>query len=463
MYVVKIPFRTGPWGPERLGVSKNQSMARFLQLERRFSKDEKLRDDYVKVMKEYIALGQMVSVDNEPNCQKLYYIPHHAVVKPDRLTTKTRVVFDASAKTSTGYSLNECIYTGAKQQRDLWETMIKWRTHKIVFKADIEKMYRMIKLDKEDQRYHTVLWRDNPLKPVQEFQLTTATFGTAAAPFMATRTLIQLAEDVGDKFPLASEIMKEDFNVDDLISGCGTLEDAPTIKEQIIAALKEGGFSLRKWTSNTQEVLDSLPADLTERSLHTFEDDTTTALGLQWNPKTDKFSFKISFDQNNGELTKRRLLSEASKIFDPLGWLAPVVLNPKLIMQQIWDLKVEWDEKVPADIATRFRSELPSLSSILVNRWINYQENSEVELHGFCDASEKAYAAVVYTKIVNGGRAEIRLVASKTRVAPKKTKTTLPRLELCGAVLLSHLLKSTKESLQNYGMVGFNGNAWMVE
>lgn len=150
IFTVKIPFKCGKMGPERLGLSRNQSIARFLQLEKRFSRDEKLRHDYVKVMKEYITLGHMVPVDTKPDQKKLCYIPHHAVVKPDRLTTKTRVVFDASAKTSTGYFLNECMHAGAKQQRDMWDTLINWRKYKIVFKADIEKMYRMIKLHEDE-------------------------------------------------------------------------------------------------------------------------------------------------------------------------------------------------------------------------------------------------------------------------------------------------------------------------
>lgn len=141
-------------------------------------------------MNEYIELNHMREVTQEHFKTKLYYIPHRAVIIPDSLTTKTRVVYNASAKTTTGKSLNECMMTGAKQQDDILDILIRWRKHQNVFRADIEKMYRQIKLDKEDQQYHTIFWRNEPSKPLREYQLTTATFGTAAAPFMATRKFL---------------------------------------------------------------------------------------------------------------------------------------------------------------------------------------------------------------------------------------------------------------------------------
>lgn len=259
--------------------------------------------------------------------------------------------------------------------------------------------------------------------------------------------------DGKQRYPLGEEIIREDFYVDDLISGTNNLAEALKAKEELIAALNEGGLSLRKWTSNSQELLDLLPEAMTERSLQTFEEsDATKALGLQWNPKSDKFGFGISWDiTNTNVITKRRLLSEASKLFDPLERLAPTIINAKLLMQEIWTFKTQWDEEVPAPIKEKwiqFRTELPLLGKIKIDRWINYESNDEIELHGFCDASEKAYAAVVYSKIQKKSSVEVHLIVSKTRVAPIHLKTALPRLKLCGAVLLANLLKATKEALK---------------
>lgn len=267
-FVVKIPFKQDGNGPSRLGDSKGQCLARFMYLEKRFKKDEELKKEYIRVMQEYIDMGHMKEVD--PRGKKLYYIPHHAVIKPDSLTTKTRVVFDASAKTTTAVSLNECMYIGAKQQDDLMDILIRWRMHKVVFKADIAKMYRMIKLDVEDQQYHTILWRQDQAEPIKEYQLNTVTFGTAAAPFLATRTLKEIAENNQDTHPFAAETINNGFYVDDLIYGSDTVEGAIKLKDETSQVLQQSGLQLRKWSSNNEEFLKTIPEELSERSLQSF-------------------------------------------------------------------------------------------------------------------------------------------------------------------------------------------------
>ncbi|XP_037048457.1 uncharacterized protein LOC119082906 [Bradysia coprophila] len=301
--------------------------------------------------------------------KKLYFIPHHAVVKPDSLTTKLRVVFDASAKTSSGRSLNQCMHIGARQQSDLFEILIRWRRHKIAFKADIEKMYRQIKLDTEDQRYHTILWREQPATPIKEYQLTTATFGTAAAPFMATRTLRQIADDAKTEYPLAEHLIKNDFYVDDFISGSNSLENAIKEKDEVIKALQSGGMTLRKWTSNDQAFLRTIPDEQTEKVLQLIGTDDTKALGIRWNPRTDHFGFEVQWASDKRVTSKRELLSEASKLYDPLGWLAPIMIKAKLIMQQTYTKEIGWDDPLPESIVeqwSQFKSELPSVTKLRI-------------------------------------------------------------------------------------------------
>lgn len=99
------------------------------------------------------------------------------------------------------------------------------------------------------------------------------------------------------------------------------------------------------------------------------------------------------------------------------------------------------------------RDDLVRLAEIEIPRWIQFnRENNimgnNIALHGFCDASEKAYSAVVYTRVQEDDQIKINLIASKTRVAPKATKPTLPRLELCGAVLLKNLMTNVQEALK---------------
>ncbi|XP_044754985.1 uncharacterized protein LOC123313939 [Coccinella septempunctata] len=190
-YTVKLPFKKST---TQLGESKQRALARLFQLENKLDKDEKLSPMYKEFMQEYIALGHM-KIASSNNSAKRYYIPHQPVLKKERDTTKLRVVFDASAKTSTGLSLNDILHTGPKLQQDLIDILIRWRKHKIAITADIEKMYRQVKLDRENQPLHSILWRNTKYEPIQTYELTTVTYGTAPAAYLAIRTMRKLAKD----------------------------------------------------------------------------------------------------------------------------------------------------------------------------------------------------------------------------------------------------------------------------
>jgi hypothetical protein len=142
---------------------------------------------------------------NNPDC---YYLPHHAVYKNSLDSKKIRVVFDASAKSNNGKSLNDNILVGQQLQQDLLEILIRFRTHQYVLNADITKMYRQIKISEHDKDYQRIIWRDNPNQPLQIFRLTTVTYGTASAPFLAVRCLQQLAHENKNDYPSASNVIK---------------------------------------------------------------------------------------------------------------------------------------------------------------------------------------------------------------------------------------------------------------
>lgn len=447
-YTVRIPFQNNL---HELGESKRRATARLLQNEKRFTSDKKLEKDYKLFMQEYIDLNHMTPISHELDGG--YYLPHQAVIKEDSSTTRLRVVFDASSRTTTGISLNDTMYVGPKLQRDLGEILLRWRKHRYVFTADIEKMYRQIKIHNEDLKYQKILWRPTNTQPIREYCLTTVTYGTAAAPYLALRTLQQLALDERQSYPRASHILTTDFYVDDLMTGAATRQEAKEIQKELINLLSSGGFKLRKWTSNQQHLLESVPEDLREKGLREINDeDSIKTLGVHWLPSSDCFQFKVNLSSTNQTVTKRSVLSDIAKLFDPLGWLSPVIIQAKLLMQELWITKLSWDTELPPELMlkwNRFKNELNSVQSIKIYRWIKYNStNNGIEIHGFCDASEKAYAAVIYSRIENmQGEVSITMLTAKTKVAPITKETTLPRLELCAAVLLTHLLKKVTKSL----------------
>ncbi|XP_075150627.1 uncharacterized protein LOC142224725 [Haematobia irritans] len=431
-YVVSLPFKKC----HELGSSRNIAMAQFYRMETKLMKTPDLKEQYDKSILEYLELGHMRKISAQeitkaPN----YYLPHHAVVKPDRLTTKLRVVFNASNPTSNKSALNDTLYTGPILQQNLVLQILKWRFFKYVFNADITKMYRQILLDPNQTQYQRILFRKSPADPVEDFELLTVTFGVNCAPFLAIRTLLQLAEDVADTHPIASKIIQENLYVDDVLAGAHTIDEAIASRKELILALESAGFKLMKWTANDHKIIQELPNEklLPVNWLDLSEDSSAKTLGVRWNISGDFFTFTQPTVEVRQNYTKRQVLSTIAKLFDPCGWLAPVIVVAKLVMQQIWLDKIDWDDPLKTITLInwqKFVKTSSAIDSVKIPRWIHFVPNCNIEIHGFCDASESAYGAALYIRVeFDNHNVETHLLAAKTRVAPIK-KLSLPRLEL---------------------------------
>ncbi|XP_039280373.1 uncharacterized protein LOC120350555 isoform X2 [Nilaparvata lugens] len=441
-----------------LGHSRTQAMKRFHSLEKRFLKEPELKPQYVEFMQEYEDLGHMHPVPPPAPEEQVYYIPHHAVFKPDSTTTKTRVVFDASAKTSTGISLNDVIFKGPVVQSDLFDIVLRFRMRPFAFIADITKMYRQILLDPSDRNLHRIFWRDDTSKPLQEYQLATVTYGTACASYLSTRTLNLLAElESTPDSPLYHSIHQE-FYVDDLISGASTLEQAMELSHQLLTTLNKGCFELRKWMSNSPELLNSLPSNLLETSIvkpiSDPDNGITKALGLLWNSNSDSLSICSNIDKisEKTSFTKREFLSVIASTFDPLGIISPIIILPKILFQNLWLAKIDWDDSLPNDMLLKWLQiiqELSKISSISIPRCVVSKDQcSIVELHGFSDSSATAYGACVYVRTIQNNVVQTHLLCGKSRVAPLKP-VSIPNLELCGALVLSRLINKVVSALNS--------------
>ena len=257
-----------------------------------------------------------------------------------------------------------------------------------------------------------------------------------------------MAEDSKDRYPLAASALTQDILMDDVITGKHSIEEITLLQQELIELTSQASFNLRKWVANDIRLLENIPIENCAFAPSVFfqNDTNVKTLGLYWSPSPDEFSFKVNLlpDCN---LTKRNLLSESSKFYDPFGWIAPTILLFKLIFQELWLMDLAWDNRLPVDIQNRWlqiRSDMHLLQNIRIPRFINYFLG-HIDLLGFSDASEKSYGAVVYARTLqSNGQYGVSLFASKSRVAPIKP-LTIPRLELCGALLLSKLLKSIQE------------------
>lgn len=211
------------------------ALKRFYNLEKRLNTNDNLREQYCAFMKEYIDLNHMRIVTNSITNQDEYFLPHHAVIKNDNLTTKLRVVFDGSPKSDNGLSLNDALYVGPVVQDDLFSILVRFRTYKYVITADINKMYRRILVDPQQTQFQRTLWRNNPNEEIKVYDLLTLTYGTACASYLTTKCLNKRAFIEKINFPIGSNVLSNDFYVDDLLTGANTLEMALIIRNELIA------------------------------------------------------------------------------------------------------------------------------------------------------------------------------------------------------------------------------------
>ncbi|XP_063891680.1 uncharacterized protein LOC126055847 [Helicoverpa armigera] len=435
-----MPFKESP--EKALGNSYYIAKKCFLNLEKKFAKNPSLKIKYKEFIDEYANLGHLRVLKNKPEFG--YYMPHHAVIREKSETTKLRVVFNASCKTSSGKSLNDIQMVGPVIQSDLISILLRFRKHKYVLTGDIEKMFRQTEIKEQQRHLQLILWRDDETKPIDILQLNTVTYGTASAPFLSTRCLLQLAKECEDKSIAC--VIENDFYADDLNTGSETVEGLKYIYREVVATLDSAQLPLRKFRTNCPSLFEN--DDDTAKFVDFNKE--SSVLGLIWCPKSDNLLFSTDL-QHSAQITKRSVISTTAKVFDPLGLLSPCIIVPKILLQQLWSAKLDWDDPVPAEFCKDWSSllkEFSYLSDINIERWVLCDNPKTIELHCFVDASQQAYAACIYLRSEDcTGKVTVRLLCAKARVAPMNP-TTIPRLELCGALLGARLCSKVLDSLQ---------------
>jgi hypothetical protein len=323
------------------------------------------KNEYSKFIQEYLQLNHMQLIKTTPKNDAVY-LPHHAVVKESSSTTRLRVVFDGSAKTTNGLSLNDNLMCGASIQRDLFSIVLGFRTFKYALNADIAKMYRQILIHPEDTNHQLIFWPDELTEPVRTYTLTTLTYRTKPASFIATRCLKEMADINASKFPKACEIIKNDFYMDDLLTGADSITELVRLREDITHILKQGQFELRKFQSNDIRALPTNENNDPNLTVQLNKNEHTKILSLFWNSNTDILNYNTNLDDIPRKVTKRIILSVMSQIFDPLGLIAPVIMKAKIILQQLWAVKLGWDEAVPMSIHSAWTTITNELIHIIV-------------------------------------------------------------------------------------------------
>ena len=461
-YTVKLPKVENP---PQLGESRTQAINRARANEQSLIRRGRY-GPFQKVMEEYIALGHAVQVNgNQPHPQHLqsasastshsYFMPVHSVAKETSSTTKVRAVFDASAKTTSHASLNDLLAVGPTLHPTIDKILLRFRQYPVAISSDVAKMYREVLLHPEDQPLHKYIWRESPDEPWKEFMMTRVTFGVAASPYLAVKTLQQTGADHGEEHPTAQWHIQHSFYVDDLLGGASSVEEATQLYHQLTSILEKANFHLRKWRSSSSQVLEVIPQEIQESvpTQELVDQHCATypkALGVSWDSGQDTMCTNISLPENF-QPTKRGVISDVARTFDVLGWISPAILPMKMLYRDLWKEGLDWDEPVSEEQASRhrtWRGELPLLKEVQLPRcYTRAEAPSSIQLHGFADASINAYSAVIYLRATYPTQPPtVQLVISKSKVSPLKTRT-IPQLELCGANLLARLMSTTSQTL----------------
>ena len=321
------------------------------------------------------------------------YLSHHGVVRRDALTTKLRIVFDASSKAKReSPSLNDCLYSGPALTPTIFEILLRFSEKKIALVGDIEKAFLNIGAREQDHDVLRFLWVDSLEKEAPGlvlYRFCRVVFGVNSSPFLLNATLQYHISQYSSDPEFGGEFVE--------CSLCGRLsvwgsgfEKCLSLYKKSKKSLSEGGFNLRKWISNSPKLLELTREDRarteekTPGSQSAVEDTETYArttighleeldvknehkvLGLNWNCVSDEFfKFEALFSLAESlEPTRRNLLKVTSSFFDPLGILSPVVVKMKLLFQSLCQGNVAWDVPLLEPVRRQWKSWLQDLREV---------------------------------------------------------------------------------------------------
>ena len=458
-YEVQLPFIEKH---EILKDNLYNSTRRMSSLLTKFKTNEQLLHDYDTIIKDQLQQG-IIEVAPDTSIEgQTYYMPHRPVLRMDRLTTKIRMVFDASSSVD-GPALNDCLHAGPSLTSSLFGTLLRFRAKKIGVIADLEKAFLQIRLNEKDRDYVRFLWIKNINdidfenfynNDLVTYRFCRVLFGVTSSPFLLNATLRHHVNKHENE--MFRNTVLNSLHVDDLSTSFDSMQEAFDFYKNCKSHFALASLNLRKLQSNCAN-LEAKIKNCFVGDLETIDQNLTKVLGIPWDKTNDSLVISLSEilrKVNFENPTKRNVIQFASSIFDPLGLINPLVVKFKLLFQKLCTQNLQWDEPIPDDslkIWKELITDLRESSEIRFNRAYDSNDGNATshELHGFSDASQDAYGCCVYLKpTVDSGIATPSLVASKSRVAPLKKKT-MPQLELLGAQLLSRLLKQVTSELQS--------------
>ncbi len=429
-YEVKVPWIPGTQLSE---TNEVQSRLRLKRVEKKLELDEKLKKDYEKIIVDQVASGVIEKAPSSPTGERVFYMPHKPVVKRDATTTKTRMVFDASAKPQlTSSSINECMYPGPSLQPLIWDILVRARMSPYLLVGDIEKAFLQIGLSKEDRDAFRFLFNINGKE--EQFRFARVPFGAEASPFMLGATLQHHYDQQSDTVKETVSTLQENTYVDNLMVTGSRIEELQKFKLEATEVLEGGKFPVHKWESNVSHLESAnMP-------------NPGKLLGHVWN-KTDNTLKVQAQSSEDGKLTKKTILSRLGRVFDPLGIISPTMVEGKRIYRDSCEEEKSWNAEVSLALTKQWNNWTKQLRDIEIPRSVMPAGTTKaVELHLFADASALACSTVAIAAVEQDSGKTKGLLVSKSRLS--KRNTSIPRLELVSGHMGANLARNLTRALK---------------
>ena len=344
------------------------------------------------------------------------YLCCHPVYKEAALSTRVRLVYNGSQPVSeSGLSINDLLYMGNLQLQRNSDILMRTRVATVLTCLDLKKSYWSVKVRPSDSNFLRYLWIYGRDTKVQHYRHTSLVFGLSPSGYQLQYCMLDLADKFGHLFPLAADNLRKNTFIDDLFLPADSIEDARRLLSETRQLLERGSFVSHKYASNSKMALSEVSPELLSPK------DDHKLLGLGWRASADEFYFDPStiLSAQRYPMTRRRVLSLSSMLYDVLGFLQPFTLQSRLIIKQLWEIKsLKWDDEIPLPIQQQFSDwldDLDNLKEIRIRRHIKGSPNSR-KLIIFSDATKLCVCACAYlvTDIESG------LLFSKTKTSPLK-------------------------------------------
>ena len=386
-----------PWKTPCSSLSPNYTLCqdRLKGLLRRLKQNPEIMSEYDSIIRGQLQQGivELVdtpseSADREENSKRVHYLPHHAVIRENKDTTKIRIVYDASAK-SEGPSLNQCLHAGPKFHQRITDLLLRFRVFPVAVVADIEKAFLMVQVAEEDRDALRFLWvKDLAAEQPEiiELRFARVIFGVSSSPFLLNATIRHHLEHAQADPETVNKLLRA-FYVDDVVTGASNEDEAHGLYHTAKTLLKKGGFHLRKFTSNSlilrsaidreenphlqPATLPTHPSDMDETyasitlgSSGKCNPGERSVLGVQWNTYSDELVMSVQSIACAIKVkpTKRAIVSIVGKFYDPLGILSPVVIAFKIFLQELCKALLGWDDVLTGDLLLKWQKLSSSLT-----------------------------------------------------------------------------------------------------